>query len=77
LVTKACDWCKKEGKAFLVFFKPRGWIRHKTPDEIHMLFCSLVCFKAFIGGVEAAPKSIKPQKPIEVDEEELVAAPTQ
>ena len=77
MVTKTCDWCKKEEKTFLVFFKPRGWIKHKTPDEIHLLFCSLTCFKTFIGGVEAAPKSVKPRKRVEVDEEELVAAPAQ
>ncbi len=77
MVTKACYWCKKEDNAFLIFFKPRGWIKHKTPDELNLLFCSLACFKAFSGADEALPKSTKPKKPIEVKEEEWIAAPAQ
>lgn len=72
LVTKACIWCKKESSAFLVFFKPRGWIKHRTRDGIDMLFCSLACFKAYIGA-EPVDRSRPIKKPIEEQEEQLLA----
>jgi hypothetical protein len=72
LVTKACDRCKKESSAFLVFFKPRGWIKHRTRDGIDMMFCSLACFKAFIG-TDLADGSKLPRKPIERQQEQLLA----
>jgi len=72
LVTRACFWCKKESNAFLVFFKPRGWIKHRTPDRIDMLFCSLACFKAFTG-VKLTYRSERVKKPIEPQEEQLLA----
>jgi len=76
MVTKTCDWCKKEDNTFLVFFKPRGWIKHKAPDELNLLFCSLACFNAFLGEVEASPKPIRPRKTIEI-KEEWITAPAQ
>jgi len=72
LVTKACDWCKKESNAFLVFLKPRGWIKHKTRDGIDMMFCSLACFKAFTG-TDSADGPRHPKKSIERQEEQLLA----
>jgi hypothetical protein len=72
LVTKVCNWCKIESNAFLVFFKPRGWIKHRTPDGIDMLFCSLACFNAF-KGLEPTDRSRQAKKPIEVQEEQLLA----
>jgi hypothetical protein len=74
LITKACDWCKKEDKPFLIFFKPKGWIRHKTLDDIDMLFCSLACFRAFIG---PATRPTQAKKPIEAQKERLLSAPAQ
>ena len=72
LVTKACDWCKKERRAFLIFFKPRSWIKHRTCDGIDMVFCSLACFKAFTG-TASSKGSISSKKPIEKQEEQLLA----
>jgi len=79
LVTTTCSWCNKEEKNFLVLFRPRGWIKHRTPDHIDMLFCSLLCFRAFSGGFAARKpvKPVKPVKPIEVEEEKVVVAPAQ
>ncbi len=73
LVTRTCYQCKKESNGFLVFFKPRGWIKHRTPDQIDMLFCSLACFKAFthITKLTGRPEQVK--KPIEEQEEQLLA----
>jgi hypothetical protein len=76
LVSKTCDWCKKEGKNFLVVFKPKGWIEHKTSDKLELLFCSLVCFRAFTGA-DLAPKPPKPKKQFDVEEEHLIAPPAQ
>jgi len=77
LVTKSCSWCKKEDKAYLMFFKPRGWIKHRTRDKMDMLFCSLACFQEFMG-VDLAPKRVEPRKPASVKKDkELVAAPAQ
>jgi hypothetical protein len=72
LVTKACDWCKKESSAFLIFFKPKGWIKHRTHDGIDMMFCSLACFKAFTG-TGSVDRPRRPKKPIEKQEEQLLA----
>jgi len=72
LVTKVCSWCKKESSAFLLFFKPKGWIKHKTRDGIDMMFCSLACFRAFTG-TTPTDKSRHPKRPIEKQEEQLLA----
>jgi hypothetical protein len=78
LVPKTCDWCKKEEKAFLIFFKPKGWIKHKTPDKIDMLFCSLKCFKTFTGAkLMPAPAELKRQRPAQVKERPQIAVPAQ
>jgi hypothetical protein len=75
LVTKSCSWCKREDKAYLMFFTPRGWIRHRTRDEMDMLFCSLACFQEFMG-MDLAPKRVEPRKPKSVKEgKQLIAAP--
>lgn len=60
-----------------MFFKPRGWIKHRTRDKIDLLFCSLACFQKFMG-TDLAPKRVEPRKPSRVKEEkELVVAPAQ
>jgi hypothetical protein len=76
LVSKTSDWCKKEGKNFLVVFKPKGWIKHRTPDKLELLFCSLVCFRAFTGA-GLTPRPPKSKKKYDVEEEHLVAPPAQ
>lgn len=77
LVTKSCSWCKREDKAYLVFFKPRGWVKHRTRDKMDMLFCSLACFKEFMG-VDLAAKRVEPRKPPSFKEgKRLVVAPAQ
>jgi len=77
LVTKTCDWCKKEDKAFLVFFKPKGWIKHRTLDKMDMLFCSLACFRAF-SGLEILPKTSETKKPFEIArEKQVIVSPAQ
>jgi len=76
LVSKMCDWCKKEEKAFLVFWKPRSWIKHKTPDGLDVPFCSLACFQKFTGA-KLSPKPVKLKEHNEGLKEPLVAAPTQ
>lgn len=77
MVTKACSWCKKEGEAYLVFFKPKGWIKHKTLDKMDMLFCSLACFQAFMG-TELSSRARAAERPMKVEErEELAVAPAQ
>jgi len=76
LMLKTCDWCKKEEKAFLLFWKPRGWIQHKTPDGIDMLFCSLACFRTFTSA-RLAPKPVELKKEYEVVEEPLAEVPAQ
>jgi len=71
--------CKKKKQAFLLFFKPRGWIRHKTPDGFIMFFCGLTCFRKFTG-VKLARRPAPVEKRYEVVEEEkeqLVAVPAQ
>ncbi len=73
MVMKACDWCKKQSEAFLVFLKPRGWIRHKTCDETDMLFCSLACFKAFTS-IQLKIRSAQTEIPIEDQEKQLLTA---
>ncbi len=72
LVTKACIWCNRESSAFLVFFKPKGWIKHTSRDGIDMLFCSLACFNAYIGA-EPTDRSKPVKKPIDVQQEQLLA----
>jgi len=71
-----CYWCKKEEKTFLIFWKPKGWIKHKTPDGLDMLFCSLACFRKFTGA-KFSPKPVNLKKHHEAFKEPLVAAPTQ
>jgi len=76
LVSKMCDWCKKEEKVFLVFWKPRSWIKHKTSDGLEMLFCTLACFRKFTGA-KLSRKSVKLKGHNEGLKESLVAAPMQ
>lgn len=73
MVMKACDWCKKQSKAFLVFLKPRSWIRHRTRDKADMLFCSLACFKAFTG-IQLRAVSAQTEIPVEDQEKQLLTA---
>jgi hypothetical protein len=72
LPTKACEWCRKEAKTFLVFLKPKGWIKHKTSNDTDMLFCSLACFKAFTG-IRLTRKSKPTEMPVEAQEAQLLA----
>jgi hypothetical protein len=73
LVTVVCYQCRKEGKTFLIFFKPRGWIKHTSLDGIHQVFCSLECLEAYMG-VKQTPKPKQVKKPVEVEEEQLLEA---
>jgi len=68
LVSHTCGSCKKEGKAYLHFFKPRGWIKHKTPDDMNMLFCSLACFQKFTGA-DLGPRPKTSKKRVVAEEE--------
>lgn len=74
LFSKTCHMCMKEEKAYLVFWIPKGWIKHKTPDGLDMLFCSLACFQEFTGA-KLVPRPVEPKKHHEAVEEPLVAVP--
>lgn len=74
LVTKSCSWCKKEDEAYLMFFKPRGWIKHRTLDKMDLLFCSLACFREFIGADLTLKPVVRRKTSKAKEEKALVAA---
>lgn len=46
-------------------------MKHRTRDGIDLLFCSLACFKAYIGAEPIGPSKTT-RKPIEEQEEQLL-----
>lgn len=51
-----CATCFERAKLRLGFFKPKGWIKYKTPDRNVVYFCGQECMKKFIFPAELKEK---------------------